>query len=455
MEKEILCTMSPNEITVTRQVAITFTMMHQGDQDVTFINENGYTTKDIPDIDSSETLDDLTYFYFYFMYGDTPEALVDGKEDRIEFQCDSEDWDVAGGDKSESNSSYLWKICPRETIVWKAGGKGRNSELVIEFPDINCIGKVGTAYAYVKEGKEGTPIAIPIIKYHNPQIIDLKVLPNESGKQYFIGEKGWIGWTIPNHASFNISLDGVPVIQNADDHKMEVDIKYGDYSLEVVNKADTRELQSTQFQLEIIKSFSIDNLSASEAVMSWEIEVKNADRWELMGFTLTELNPKETNKPIETNTTDDRKFALMAHPKGSGEGEWVTDEKDFKMPVIDSFTVADTTVNKQKRTNCEDRLMGQDLNGFVPIGLIMADGSDEYVTPFYFTCKGGGGGPFYDHSYTWSGRNVEQYYLTVGGARNGPYDKDTTSKTIRNHDKSDSALLEAEGQYHYTVSETT
>lgn len=452
MEKEILCTMSPDEITVTRQVAMTFTMMHQGDKDVTFINEGGYKAEDIPDIDSSEMLDGVTYFYFYFTYGDTPEALVDGNEDRIEFQCDSEDWDVVGGDKS--NYGYVWKICPRDTIVWKADGQESNSELVIEFPDINCNGAVGTAYAYVREGKEENPLAISIKKYLNPQIKDLKILPDEPDKPYFIGEKGWIGWTIPNHASFNISLDDVPVNQNSDDHKMEVDIKYGDYTLKVTNKIGTCESQNTHFPLDIIKQFSIDNLSASKAVMSWEIEEKNADDWKLKGFSITELKSTETHKEISAETTTDRKFTLMAQPKGSAV--WVTDEKAFVMPVIDSFTVTSKKVDKQDRLDCENILMERDLNGFVPLELITADGLDEYATPFCFACKGGGGGgsSTYDHCYIWSGRNVDKYYLTVGGDKK-EFDKDTTSYTIRNQDEYGSAVLEAEGQYQYTVRKTT
>lgn len=448
MDSELLCRISPGDITVNRQVALRFTMKSRENREVKFYNEGDYTAQKIPNINEATPLSDVTYFYFFFTYGDATDALMKGDVENIQFTWRDKNWDVA--ECTDPNIGIYWKICPVKDIVWEAHADPEKSELVIEFPDVVCNGTVGTAYAYLQEGSSKDRIAVPVEKYPEPKIENFKVL---SSGPYYIGEKGTIGWTIKNHANYTIKLDGSPVIQDTDDYKMEVEIKYGKYVLEAQNRACTVDQQKTGFEMNIIKNFEMNELSPSKAVLSWEIEERNADKWYLKEFEDLKLAAKADKMEIQTETTSDRTFELIVTPKNSSEN--VYEDIPFLMPTIESFTVNNTKVNKSERLDCEDMLTEVDENGFISPNLIRGEHRDGYCTSFSFSCKGGGGGGgggnSYNHHFTWAVKNVKNCYITVNGDKQGPYGEYVTGCTIKDHYEKCTGTLEANGQYMYAV----
>lgn len=446
MNSELLCRISPGDITVNRQVALRFTMKSQGSREVKFYNEGDYTAQKIPNINEATPLSDVTYFYFFFTYGDATDALMKGDVENIQFTWRDKNWDVA--ECTDPNIGIYWKICPLKDIIWEAHADPEKSELVIDFPDVVCNGAVGTAYAYLQIGSNKDRIEMSVEKYPEPKIENFKVL---SSGPHYIGEKGTLGWTIKNHANYTISLDGSPVIQDTDDYKTEVEIKYGEYTLTAQNRAGTVDQQKTEFDLKIINNFEINEMSPTKAVLSWEIEERNADEWKLKGFSFQELKAKEDKKEIQTETTSDRTFELIVTPKNSGDK--VYKDASFVAPVIESFKVKHEKVNKSERLDCEDMLTEVDENGFISPNLIRGEHRDGYCTSFSFSCKGGGGGGgnSYNHHFTWTVKNVESCYITVNGNRQGSYDASVTNCTVTNQYEKCTGTLEAEGQYKYTV----
>lgn len=443
----VFTSINPDNITVSRKADLIFSMDNGGGDTVTFWNEGGYTAKDIPDIDSGETLAGVSYFYLYFLYGEAADALMEGDGSSITEKLNCLGWSIVKC--SDVKIHTYWKLVPEQTMVWKQDSKEvRLSQAVVQFSDIVCNSAVGTTYLCLQNEKKAVQ-KLPIHKCPMPNVSDLRIVNSNP----YIGERGTIGWRVENYASFTVTLDGNPVEQSGEYHEETVDIRYGEYAIEVKNRADTVVKKKIAFPLEIIRTFEVERLTETQATFCWEVEEKNADAWEIK--QIASNIAAEGEQTYDVRTTEDREFKMTARPKGSSD--WVEKSVPFQMPIIKSFGKGTASGNV---TDCGRLMKRYERNGFLSRGLVLLSAMEsEVCTSYQFSCKGGGGGgggSTYSHTYHWSGEHVEQYKLQMdSGKEFGPYSADINTVTVQTDSSDDGAWLIAEGSYSYTVKKHT
>lgn len=412
-------------------------MTNEGTKTVTFWNESGYTAKDIPDIDSERTLAGVSYFYLYFKYGDMSDALMEGDGWTITEKLQCQGWSIVKC--SDAKIHTYWKLMPTQTIVWEAGsGKAQDAQVVVQFSGIQCNAALGDTDMRIQD-ETGAVHKIPIHKCPMPNVSDIRIV---SSKPYYIGDKGKIGWRVENYGSFKVTLDGDVIVQAEDYHEETRNIRYGDYVIKVKNDAGTTAEGKISFPLEIIRLFEVVKLTPEQATFRWEVEDKNADTWEIK--QIANNLPAKGEQTYDVATTADRDFQLSARVKGSSD--WVESTVTFQMPVIKTFGKGTAL---EKKIDCCEILEKNEENGFLAQTLVLLAAEEpDICTSFYFSCKGGGGGTTYKHTYHWSGENVEKYYLKLdSGHQFGPYTADLTTATEETDSRNDEATLAARRKY--------
>jgi hypothetical protein len=288
---------------------------------------------------------------------------------------------------------------------------------------------------------------LPIQKYPTPNVSDVKI---ETGKPYYIGNTASVSWKVEGHANFTVKLDGTVVTDpQQDTYHQDVQIRYGEYTIEVTNEINYSVPATFSFELDIIKKFAIDKISKTQVTLEWEVEEKNADECQIKELATANVALNDT-ATFDTTTDADRDFQLSARVKGTNN--WVYKPVSFKMPVIKSFSKHTTG---KTAADCRKFVEKYGREGFLTQELVKsAARQQEICTPFRFSCKGGGGGggTTYTHAYQWAGENVQNYYLQMdSGEKFGPYDSNSTTAAVTTTSSSDAAKLIAEGQGGYQV----
>lgn len=438
---EVTPSINPNNLTVTNKEALTLVLDNLGETDITLHNDHGYTAADVPDFDSPKELEGFDYFYLFFDYGDQPEDLMEGDGSSIQyhFSQPETDWDIIS--VLDPTRGTYWKLCPVKTLVWKRGSVGDpNVQVAIKFSEIRCNAVSGKTQMHIKP-RLGDTLSVDLWKHPMPSIADFKPA---SAIPCYIGEKGVLQWTVPDHSFFTIRFNGTELHPDKDFQEETVTIQYGEYLLEVKNRADYTVQKKTQFPLEIIRQFEVNKLTPQEATFTWDVEEKNADKWYIKQVA-DNLSASGKQQTFPTATTADRTFEMIAVIKGCSTT--VSVAVPFQIPVITSFEAA----SLNRVANCAAMLRQMNPDGFLPPELVLsAPETRAACFTFYNSCKSGP--TTYGHRFIWSGEQVTSYLLKMDSGRDsGKLPPEQHEATLYTTSSQDGATLSATGQFEYTV----
>ena len=448
--KDFSFSLVPQEVTVTCSAELTFTLVNSSSHPITLHNDE--QIQELSASDQSVLPEDVDCFYLYFSYGSGASDLMEENGEKITGTCYSVDWNLKS--YQDSKLKQVWVLYPKSTITWAPGSSGQ-VKVIFQVPQCNRV--PGTTPFYLKP-PQGELCSLDITKYPYPSIIDLKI---SSQGPYYIGEEGTITWTVPDAKCFQFVFDGQPVQPDSDIYTITIPhIRYGTYTLEVYNQIKTKNAKDISFPLEFLRSFQIQSISPQQVTFSWDTEPKNicVDTLKILDQSAPEeplacLSRATGNETVSLSITTDHTFLLQAEIQGT-EGQQVQQSIPYHVPVIESFSLADTDHHSDWNINCQQRLLRAGAVDFLPPKLVVGHAASADTVPFYVSCKGGS--TTYAHTYRWSGKYIDHYMLeTMYHEKYGSFPGDSNGAEIYTTSTTSQATLYGADQYGYVVSRHT
>lgn len=456
MTDEIIEKLGKKDFTVNRTVDFELMIYSKNPGSVKVCNPHGYHVEDVPDIDSAEILEDTTYFYLYFDYGEGEEDLTTWDDStRIRTSVNTAYWEIQS--RSDVQKGRYWKLLPVQDFYLPSGDDTGMHEAVVHFLDVKCNGMVGVTWLHIQDAEKKTN-SLEITKYPEPKIENAMVV--DPGP-YLIGESYQIGWSMHEPLEFRIFCDQEDVTEKVncqgDVCNLTVQARTVSYTISAKNEIGDSDSVTIRFPLKFIKSVSIQEIQRDHVTFIWDMEEKNIAWCSLRGLKeqAVDIDPMSRGQTFSgLDITGDQRFEFMAKARDS---EYV-DKKvlEYHCPEILDFELLGNE-NALAGKDPDIRLEGRDiLEGFISSAFLEENkGRPDIILRQVFSCKGGGP-VYYDHHYSWKTKNVVscQIELESGELYKGLAAEEDDWK-ISTTNRSGQASLTAFGEYGYQVKRST
>lgn len=421
-------------------------------------NPHGYSAEDVPDIGSGEVLEDTTFFYVLFQYGDDANSIA-AKIDsaNIKTECDEENWKVSSA--TDPIYGLYWKVIAAATHV--LGSVHNDSiEHVVTFKSIKCnsqIGKTAMTLSNLTLIGNGDKIELTIKKVPQPNLSNLAI---EGSGPFNFGGTLQLSWDVYDYTSFRITLDDMKVTQQDKHYETEpLPVKYEAYVVSVKNEAGSVLRQRISCNISAILDFEIVEIHEDSVTFQWKADANNVLVC-LIATIATNIKLEGKSK-FDATITSDQTFTFLAVLKD--RRNIVSKEIQFLCPFIEDFNVVSNEACEDTDgvRNCRKTLEGKVKDGFLSADYLHTHLDDDKVFfPCHLSCKSG---PTptptpttYQHKYTWSGKNVDKYYFVMDtGEKSQEYGADVQEGEITTQSENAGATLYAVDKYGYEVNKHT